>query len=660
MRGVLTLENLATKGMYRFLLWSFLAHLPMDALAYEAGSDLTQIPFEELVQQEVVSASKLSRQISDSPSTVTIITADDIRAYGYRTVADAINSIPGLFTTWDRGYAYLGGRGLGRAPGDYTGRIMLLVDGYATQDSIYSQAFIDNSGLLDMELIERIEYVPGTGSAVYGGSALLGIINIVTRKGSHFNTAQIAGEIGSLGSRKQRFTYGKKTENDWDVLFSVSSFTSTGQDVFNFPGRGDATLNQNIVLGHDYENGRRFFAKAEREGLVLETAWSERVKSKPYMTETLSSRVYDDRNGFVNIRYETDLSLFLKSSSRLYFGYYGDRATREYDDSTVTPLSPHKYRGNTATGKWWGWEQQFVATWFHNHLLLWGAEYRNDYSTNIGYDYFAPDFSLVGRDNWEQRRQTLSMYFTDEYTFHPKWKLNFGGRYDRSNNVAPRLSPRVALIHTPSSQMTVKAAYTEAFRIPGAYDLYDYGSPWIERLTASELIMQYDFSPHSRFTSSLYQNQIFNQSGTSRTKGIEFSFQQSRTNGTRLKGSLARQQTMDVDGLSMTNVPRLLAKLNFTLPLPGSAFRTGIEWQYYGSRIVTETRRELGSVALMNLTLSNERKWHGWGSVLSIRNLFDKRYEAVAPFSMTSAQGIVQDTQFMDGRTLWLQLSYDL
>ena len=115
------------------------------------------------MQREVVWASKIAQQISDSPSAVAIVTAADIRAYGYRTIADVINSMRGLYTTYDRRYQYMGGRGFG-APEDYAGRIMLLIDGYATQDNLFNQAYIDDSGLLDLEVVERVEYVPGTGS----------------------------------------------------------------------------------------------------------------------------------------------------------------------------------------------------------------------------------------------------------------------------------------------------------------------------------------------------------------------------------------------------------------------------------------------------------------------------------------------------------------
>ena len=173
-----------------------------------SSEDLADLSLEQLMQREVVWASKIAQQISDSPSAVAIVTAADIRAYGYRTIADVINSMRGLYTTYDRRYQYMGGRGFG-APEDYAGRIMLLIDGYATQDNLFNQAYIDDSGLLDLEVVERVEYVPGTGSVTYGNNALLGTINIVTKHGRDFNATQLSGEVFSHGGKKQRITFGK-------------------------------------------------------------------------------------------------------------------------------------------------------------------------------------------------------------------------------------------------------------------------------------------------------------------------------------------------------------------------------------------------------------------------------------------------------------------
>ena len=85
--------------------------------------------------------------------------------------------------------------------------------------------------------------------------------------------------------------------------------------------------------------------------------------------------------------------------------------------------------------------------------------------------------------------------------------------------------------------------------------------------------------------------------------------------------------------------------------------RVGIEAQYLGSRL-TDERRRLGGVALANLTFSSERKWNGLSASFSIRNLFDRDYDVVSPFTWAPGTGI--DALRMDGRTYWFQINYDL
>ncbi|HNG67127.1 MAG TPA: TonB-dependent receptor plug domain-containing protein, partial [Thauera aminoaromatica] len=202
----------------------------------EAGAaqdDLTALPFDELLLRDFVSASRLARQVSDSPAAVAIVTADDIRAYGYRTLADVINGMRGLYTTDERTYHYMGGRSFGDVE-DYAGRVMLLIDGYAVQDNLFDQAYIDESGLIDLELVDRVEYVPGTGSVTYGNNALLGILNVVTRRGRDFDGARVSAEISSRGASRQRATWGKHFNNGAEVLLSASTLDVDGRNLY-FP-----------------------------------------------------------------------------------------------------------------------------------------------------------------------------------------------------------------------------------------------------------------------------------------------------------------------------------------------------------------------------------------------------------------------------------------
>jgi outer membrane receptor protein involved in Fe transport len=637
----------------------------------EPAVDLTELPLEQLMLREAVPVAQIAQQISDSPSAVSIVTAADIRAYGYRTLADVINSMRGLTTTYDRRYQYMGGRGFGE-PGDYAGRIMLLIDGYATQDSLFNQAYIDESGLLDLELVERVEYVPGTGSVTYGNNAMLGIINVVTKKGRDFNAAQLSGEVSSHGGQKQRATYGKRFENGADVLLSASALDVHGRNLF-LPAYDTPSTNNGIAENQDGETNKRVFGKFAYQGLMVEGGYVDRKKMVP--TNPSASTAFNtpfsirDENAFLNLSYQTALGSTLSSLSRFYSGHYAYDSWREFTDYSV---DNEKYGRREYHGQWWGIDQKFVGNWFVDHTMVFGFEFRNDYRQQFRRTYLSPEKAVVEVFSDSLSRRTVSFYLTDEYRINERWSLNIGARYDDASDLAGNWSPRLAAIYKPTLQTTLKASYSEAFRVPHAYERFFYKAATAsEYVAATELALQHEFDRDTRLTASLYNYRRSGQliysdasgsylpEGNSRTNGLELELERLWDGGIRSRGSLAWQNAQDVDGTELVNSPHVLGKFNLSFPLFAGALRTGLEAQYLGSRLTSEGRR-LDGVGLANLTFSSDRKWHGLSASFSIRNLFDCEYEVVSPFDWRPDSGLSQDSLRMDGRTYWFQLNYDL
>ncbi|MEJ6004569.1 TonB-dependent receptor [Paucibacter sp. AS339] len=664
------------------------------AEAQDGSLDLTTIPFEKLTQTDVITASKLAKQVSDSPSAVSIVTADDIRTFGYRTLADVINGMRGLYTTYDRRYEYLGGRGFG-APGDYIGRIMVLVDGNSVQDNIYNQAYIDNSGLLDLELIDRVEYVPGTGSVTYGNNALLGIINVITKKGSDFNAAQAAGEIASHGGQKQRFTVGKRLDNGSNMLVSASRQRSDGQSLY-LPYFDTPEQNHGLSVGQDYENSQRFFAKLEFEGLSLQVAKASRTKASPIpKKENAFNRGYTltDASSHASAQYDFNIVSGLKSVSRLYYGHYEDLTRREYGD----PDPKEFFRQNKTHGQWAGLDQKFALTLLKDHTIIFGLEYRDDFQQEVR----AVALDAERKEQFEYSKspfsnKTYSLYATDEFLLSNTLTANIGIRYDKPNatdcTVSPcvsyahkaAISPRLALVYTPGSQATIKASYSQAFRLPNPYEINTPAPSSLfkpEQVSAAELVFSHDLNPTLRFTGSVYDYRLADQSyrpaatgerrfdGKSKTRGLEVQVDQSWRNEIKLRASAAWQSASDVEGKQLVNSPHGLAKLNLSWPAIENAVRVGLEAQYVGPRLTQELRdsnhiqvregRRIGGVSLLNLSLTSTRTWYGIGAVLSVKNALDRRYEVPAADTRYSDSGAVLDTMAMDGRTFWLQLSMD-
>ncbi len=111
----------------------------------------------------VYAASKYEQRLTEAPSSVTIITADEIKKQGYRTIAEVLKSVRSFYVSYDRNYYYLGVRGFGR-PGDYNARILILIKAMLT----YSDYRYDGSYRFDYaeegnspELVSNVDVVSG-------------------------------------------------------------------------------------------------------------------------------------------------------------------------------------------------------------------------------------------------------------------------------------------------------------------------------------------------------------------------------------------------------------------------------------------------------------------------------------------------------------------
>jgi len=605
---------------------------------------LADLPFEQLLSTEVVTADKIARQISDAPSAVAIVTAQDIKTYGYRTLADILDSMRGLFMAHNRAYTYLSGRGYGsRGSFDdagYTGRITLLIDGYGAQDNYSGQVNLGNDGLLDVELIERVEYIPGSGSSSYGNSAFLGVINVITKKGRDIDGTQVSAEVGSHGWQRERLTYGKQYQNGLDLMLSVSVLKNDGR-----------TLAADIVgPGYDHaedDRNRRYFIKAAYQGWTLETGWAKRRLP-------MSDMLLSDTNSFTTLKYDNHLGSDLRTSTNLYYGSY--RFAEDDTSGTTTRQG----------GSWQGVDSKLVATRFDRHTIVVGIEYRDDFQQFANYGDATGIYYQVHAD-----RRTASVYVYDDITLTDNLQLNLGGRRDSREHRGSVFSPRGALIYMPGNGTTLKLSTGQAHRHQTAYVEDALVNPLVERVTTSELVWEQMLAAKTRMIGSLYRyrvnnyysgyNDLYDSNGNwigaggiyglRTAKGAELELEHLWDNGVRLHVSYARQDTRDNNGDVPPNTPGNIAKFNLSAPLFGESLRAGLGVRYLGRRL-DMTRGTQPGYLVGDLTLNG--KWRNWRASFSVRNLGNASYNEVSG-ALIDAQGIYP----ADRRNYWLQLEHD-
>src|SRR6266516_2321196 len=275
---------------------------------HPAQQDLTDMSVEQLIELKVSTvygASKHWQEVAQAPSAVSILTAEEIKLHGYRTLADLLRSVRGLYVSYDRNYSYLGIRGFNR-PGDYNTRTLLLIDGHRINDNIQDGALVGNEFLLDVDLIDRVEIIRGPGSSIYGNNAFFGVINIITKTGGAIDGAEVSGEAGSFQTYKGQFTYGKTLNNGLTMLFSGSYFDSQGPGKL-FYKEYDAPESNNGVARHvDDEAFYSAFGTLSWSGFTLAGGYRSREKGIP--TGSFDTVFNSRRNRTIDTRGYADLS----------------------------------------------------------------------------------------------------------------------------------------------------------------------------------------------------------------------------------------------------------------------------------------------------------------------------------------------------------------
>jgi iron complex outermembrane receptor protein len=624
----------------------------------EGAFDVTQLSLEQLLETEYIPARRIARQISDAPSAVSIVTAQDIRDFGYQTLADILKSMRGLYVTTSLNYDFLGGRGFG-LPGDYAGRIMLTIDDYPTNDNFYNQIFIGEDALIDVEMIERVEFIPGPGSTTYGNSAFLGVVNIVTKNGRDFDAVQLAADGGDNGKRRHRLTYGKRLENGVEFLLSASEYKDDGIGI-KFPEldgwmpfSGAPYTNKEISPLKKAENKRLFF-KGGYAGLTWELASVRKTTQdnafvgmhEPSLDGVIMERI--DENSFASIKYDSELGENLNSSTHVYSG-------RNFYQFDVAGSYPYFEK---STGRWWGADFKFVGTWLDEHRLLFGAEYRKDYQQRYELD-FIDFYGAPFQFAYDTDTRTVSFYAQDEYTLNDRLMLILGLRHDNSSASDGYTSPRMAVVYSPLPTSTFKLSYGKAFRNANPWEeINSFSTEKIdpERMATTELVWQQQLTSTTQLTASLYRNRVTDAvlkpySGLE-TVGQEIGIQYIQEDGFRVSASVTHQNTEDELGSWLINSPRWINKLNLVQPLLQNRAAVGFELQYISSRLNYD-RATVKSNTLANITLSSARIIPNAHLSLNLRNLFDERQENVL-------NGFILRSVPIDGRSLWISLEYDI
>lgn len=431
--------------------------------------------------QIVVTPTKTARSIYEVPSSVSIITAEDIEESDARDLTDLLCSMEGAVVYDASGVGTQGRLNMRGFWGGMSTHNLVLVDGIPINSA--KDKLVDWN-MIPLETIERIEVVRGPASALYGDTAFAGAINIITKEGTVVPQTKVYSSYGSFKTQNHRVN-ASGTSGNMKYFLNISRKSTDGfrehadyDDIhltkrldFSF----DPTFNAKLSLGYDWSM-RGCLNWALTESQLAEN----REQARPGTENDKGKNTKSD----LGITLHKDIGKIQSLESKFYirdeeehsFGTTSGGATREYveDEEAFGLIS--RYEVNPKIFK-------------VDNSLIFGVDLeRNNFRYN---EYNAPgQIRTTARANYVAVRKRSGLYIQDEVKISEPWSLILGMRYDESDydfinhpdNTRSKTkslsatSPKFGTVYVYKENSSIYATIARAFRTPTLAQMFTYSS----------------------------------------------------------------------------------------------------------------------------------------------------------------------------------------
>ncbi len=639
---------------------------------------LSGLSMEDLAKVQVESvygASKFLQNTADVPTSVTVVTAEQIRKFGFRTLADVLRSVRGFYVIYDRNYTYVGVRGFSR-PGDYNARILFLVDGHRVNDNIFDGAYVGTEFPVDLDIIDRIEIVRGPNSSVYGTGAFVAVVNVITERGRDLGAAELSAEAGGWNSYKTRITYGNRFDSGLETLFSGSFFNSQGHPRLLFPEFESPATNNGVAVNADADHSYNAVADVIDRDFEAHFVDSSRTKHVP--TAPFGTVFNDPRTRTTDARAYLDLQYHHTHGSwellgRASYDWYGYHGIYVYDYSG-NGVPPYTQNYDAARGDWLDFQADASRAFSDRDRLTLGTEFRQDLSQQqVNYDIQPYHLYLDSR----RSAYVAALYLQNQYSLRRNLSFVVGVRSDWHQQFETSVSPHAGLLYVLRPGTDIRAAYSAAFRAPNSYEQFyaapgntANGSLQPERIRSAELGVEHHFGQTYVLSGETFLNRIddgidqqidpstkqpqYVNSSTLQTKGFEWELDANWKNGFRGVLSHTVQDTQNVRTREVfPDSPKQLAKADLSFPLLSTKLFASIDAQYVSERR-TVAQTDLGGYFLMNVTLLARKLSQKFDFSAGLYNVLGKKYAESGDLNHREI-AIPQD-----GRSFRIELTYRL
>jgi len=318
------------------------------ASALSPASALGQTPTPTLLPDTVVTATRVPTPAERVPAALTVITRETIQERGYQTLAEALRAVPGFTLIQSGG---IGQQASGFVRGANSNQVTVLLDGVPINDpSTPAGAFNFGNDLLGD--IERIEVLRGPASALYGSSAIGGVVNMITRRAPADRAIEVFGEAAGGTQDTGRGTIGAAGAiGIYDYMAALQGLTTRGSSAVAPRFTSNRTSERDGFRG---AAGTARLGVAPVEGLRLEALlrWRENELNLDNIPNDDPNYTGDDRRWYGQLRgtavlldgaWTTGLRLAQTEDRRSYHNLVDNFSTATTDDL---------FRGNRTTYEW--------------------------------------------------------------------------------------------------------------------------------------------------------------------------------------------------------------------------------------------------------------------------------------------------------------------
>lgn len=395
------------------------------------ADDLSGFSLEDLANVVVTSVSKKAESKNSAAAAIYVLTGEEIRAHGVRSLPEALRLVPGLSVarTDSQNWA-VSARGFNSFLAD---KMEVVLDGRSLYTPLFSGVFWDAQATL-IDDIERIEVIRGPGASVWGANAVNGVINIVTK-----SSLYTQGNVANLGVGTEdshiSMRHGGKVGNsgNYRIYAQGSDYDST-------------EMPQGMDGQDDWDLAQTGF----RTDWALDSDSDLTVQGDAYEGELESQQDMGEISGFNLLgRWNRKLGADSGLSVQTYFEHIERIFPGQFDED----------------------RDQFDLEIVHNFTLgqrqeiVWGASYRRSSD-----DIKSFPGSTTAFDPAADTLETLGIFVQDQIPLSATTELTLGTKIEENDYTGTEVQPTVRIAWSPDALHTLWGSVSRAVRTPNRLD----------------------------------------------------------------------------------------------------------------------------------------------------------------------------------------------